>query len=423
MKRWLAFFCCWLPIMVFADTGPEYLEDEEDRDPLSSGFTLLKRPFLEKRENRVHVRSFYQNQDFDESAEREDWAGGGWLSVVGSYWDSRIKFAVTGYTSQKLFADDDKADTGSLQPGHEGYSTLGEVYGSLTLDKVAIQVGRYAVNLPYVNKADIRMIPQTFQGAQAIYTLNTSWSVGGGVLTDIKARTSTGFDSMYAKAGLDKNENVYMAGSLYQPEPGTQLGLYSLHAPDFHNGMFVALSKRITLDTDKYIQFSGQYTRQESIGNELDGDFSVDHYGGRVTWKKDWYSGSMAYTDYPEQDRIRRPWGSSPGYTSIMINDFDRPEESAWLIGGTVDFTSMGAPGISANVKYVIGDTPDCGMSASPDRDEANINLKYAPAASKLAGLVLQLRFGWGWEEETCVGGDDDDVTEVRFVINYAFVI
>ena len=171
------------------------------------------------------------------------------------------------------------------------------------------------------------------------------------------------------------------------------------------------------------IQFSGQYTRQESVGDELDGDFSVDHYGGRVTWKKDWYSGSIAYTNYPEQDRIRRPWGSSPGYTSIMINDFDRPEESAWLFGGTVDFTSMGAPGFSANAKYVIGNTPDCGMSASPDRDEANVNLKYAPAFSKLAGLVLQLRFGWVWEDETCVGGDDDDVTEIRFVTNYTFDI
>ena len=135
----------------------------------------------------------------------------------------------------------------------------------------AIQAGRYAVNLPYVNKSDIRMIPQTFQGAHAIYTLNDAWSVGGGVLTNIKARTRTGFDSMYEKAGLDKDEDVYIAGSIYQQEPGTLLGLYTLHAPNFHEGIYFELSKRFWFDESNYIQFSGQYTRQESTGDELDG--------------------------------------------------------------------------------------------------------------------------------------------------------
>ena len=40
-----------------------------------------------------------------------------------------------------------------------------------------------------------------------------------------------------------------------------------------------------------------------------------------------------------------------------MINDFDRPEETAWLLGGTVDLDSLGVRGLSVNAKAVFGDS------------------------------------------------------------------
>ena len=102
-------------IATASDTGPEYLEGEEEQDPLGIGFLLFQLPFEEERDHHLHVRSFYQNRDFDGAPDREDWALGGSLGAVGNYWDSRFKIAVTGYTSQKLYADKDKADTGALQ--------------------------------------------------------------------------------------------------------------------------------------------------------------------------------------------------------------------------------------------------------------------------------------------------------------------
>ena len=68
-----------------------------------------------------------------------------------------------------------------------------------------------------------------------------------------------------------------------------------------------------------------------------------------------------------------------------------------------------------------MGDTPGFGMNASPDRDEANINFKYAPSSVPFSGLSLQLRFAWLWEQDSCVGSDANDVREVRFVTNYVF--
>ena len=106
------------------------------------------------------------DRNIDMRDDRADWAGGGWFTVVSDYWDDRIKLGGSVFTSQKLYADSDKADTGLLQEGHDSYSGLGEIYGILDFDGFSLQAGRYALNLPYVNMWDIRMIPQTFQGAQ-----------------------------------------------------------------------------------------------------------------------------------------------------------------------------------------------------------------------------------------------------------------
>ena len=404
-----------------SDTGPEYLEQAEIRDPLKSGFHLFRLPFEDQRQNTLHTRTFYQDRTYDGLPDRQNWAGGGWLNVVGTYFEESVKVAGTVYTSQKLWADQDKAETGALQPDHNGYTQLGEIYMSFNLDKVAVQAGRYEVDLPYINKHDIRMTPQTFQGAQAVYQPRPGWSIGTGVLTHIKPRTREGFDALYERAGLDRNEDVWVGGSLYEVSPGTQMGVFALHAPDYHNGAYIEFSKRFARAEDRYIQVSGQYTWQESTGDELDGDISARHYGARVTWKRDWYSGSLAWTDYPEEDRLRSPWGGIPGYTSVLINDFDRPEETAWLLGGTVELDSFGARGLSVNAKAIYGDTPDCGVSGSPDQDEYNLNFNYRPPLPKLAGLLLQLRFGWVNRDDSCEGDDAVDITEVRFVTNYAF--
>ncbi len=420
-KRWLLILAVLLPgVLQAQDTGPEYLENEAEQDPLKQSFELFALPFERDRVNTLHLRTFYQDRTFDGLDDRENWAGGGWLNVVGSYFDQSFKLAATMYTSQKLYADQDKDETGALKFRHNGYSQLGEIYTSFNLDKVAAQVGRYEVNVPYINKHDIRMTPQTFQGAQGVVQPLEGWDIGVGVLTHIKRRTREGFDSLYEAAGLDENEDVIVGASVYELEEGTYFGVYAMHAPDYHDGLYLEASKRFNLGLDRHIQISGQYTRQDSEGDELDGDFEVNHYGARITWQDGWYSGSLAYTDYPEEDRLRSPWGGIPGYTSVLISDFDRPEESAWLLGGTVNFDSLGARGLSVNAKAILGDTPDCGVSASPDRDEYNVNINYRPK-SFLDGLLLQLRFGWVNFDDTCDGEEGADIEEVRFVTNYAF--
>ena len=115
----------------------------------------------------------------------------------------------------------------------------------------------------------------------------------------------------------------------------------------------------------------------------------------------------------PDYVRERSIW--------VLIKDFDRPGETAWLLGGTVDFSRWGARGFKVNLKYIDGDTPDCGASASPDQNEWDLNLEYAPPQPALVGLDLRLRFGWVDQDDSCNGSDAQDVADIRFIVNYPF--
>ncbi len=75
-------------------------------------------PFVEERYNTLHLRTYYMDHNIDLREDREDFDGGGWFTVVSDYWEDRIKLGGSVFTSQKLYADSDKADTGLLQEGH-----------------------------------------------------------------------------------------------------------------------------------------------------------------------------------------------------------------------------------------------------------------------------------------------------------------
>lgn len=171
-----------------------------------------------------------------------------------------------------------------------------------------------------------RQIPAATQ-AQVVQVLKRTNVLG--ILTDIKRKTSTDFESLYKAAGLQGDEDVKVLAALYENDAGTSAGAYYMHAPEYIDGAYLEANQRFSLGADRYIQFSGQYTWQEPVGAELAGDIDAEHYGLRATWGHSWYSGSLAWTDYPDENRIRSPWGSIPGYTSVMIKDFDRPEEQA----------------------------------------------------------------------------------------------
>ena len=89
--------------------------------------------FIRDTDLNLHFRTFYFDRINPDDSVNEAWAIGGWLEYrSGWLWDTFAMGAV-GYTSQPLYAPDDKDGTTLLAPGQEGITVLGQAYGGVLL--------------------------------------------------------------------------------------------------------------------------------------------------------------------------------------------------------------------------------------------------------------------------------------------------
>ena len=118
---------------------------------------------LEKRRNALedtkfefNLRTYFLDRNQFDGIESEAWAIGGWAGLKTGYFLDHIAFGVTGYTSQPLYAPDDRDGTLLLEPGQEGYTVLGEAYADIRIvDGLNLYVGRKGIDTPFINRNDI----------------------------------------------------------------------------------------------------------------------------------------------------------------------------------------------------------------------------------------------------------------------------
>src|SRR6266850_1717832 len=101
-----------------------------------------RRAALKDTKFELNFRTYYFDRSDFSGAEKQAWAIGGWAGFKTGYFLDHIAFGVTGYTSQPLYAPDDRDGTTLLQPGQEGYTALGEFYADIRIyDGLNINVG------------------------------------------------------------------------------------------------------------------------------------------------------------------------------------------------------------------------------------------------------------------------------------------
>ena len=101
----------------------------------------------------------------------------------------------------------------------------------------------------------------------------------------------------------------------------------------------------------------------------------------------------------------------------MMQVAFNTAGEQAWGIGGTLDFASIGAPGLTTGILYANGRSRVNATTgaAIPDREETNIRADYAFAkGTMLEGLVATLRYSWLHQD-----GSLQTAPQLRAYVNY----
>ncbi len=433
-----------VPLAAWA-TGPDYTTYEapvpdsvaENQGLLSEGFkqrrflpSLLPRlrerlksapPFWRDAKLALRPRSYYLDRQRD-SGDNAAWALGGSLDFTSGWWQERLRVSASLYTSQKLYGPSDKDGTLLLAPRQEGYTVLGQAYLEASLPKgIIARAGRTTFNLPYLNRQDNRMTPNTFEAYGFGRRVEQGISFVLAQVEEMKTRNSDEFVSMSEAAGLeDTNESLSTAG-LRVASGKLNAGLINHYAWDFMNTLYAEANAATSLTEDLALSGSVQFTDQRSIGDELDGDFDTHVAGAKLAASYRHAVLSLAYSSTHEDSGIRSPFGSYPGYLSLIVKDFDRAGEDAWLVGLSYDFSGLGWSGLSAFVNYAEGDTPDQGPTASLDQEELDVTVDYRFQSRPLKGLWLRARAAFVNQDEAVAGADDLD--DYRLILNYELPI
>jgi hypothetical protein len=396
-------------------TRPESLL-ESTFPTLREGLSRLP-PFFRDTDLNVRLRTFYFNRQNDDDTESESWAAGGWIQYASGWLVDTFAMGATYYTSQPLYTPDDRPGSLLLTPDQDAIGTFGEAWGALRYKDYALLKGyRQRIDEGYVNPQDNRMIPNTFEAVTLSGKL--AWlRYDVGYVWEIKPRDSNDFVSMSQQAGAGGDDEGLVLGALTLT-PIKDLTVYAstFYARDVFNTAFGKVEYTHSLGADLKLQVGVQYTDQRSVGDERLGEFNTWNVGAgaRLLWRGLSLGTALHITG--DQASIRSPWGTWPGYLSLMVTDFDRTNEKAFGVGLRYDFGGtllpLQVPGLSLHLIYAQGTErmDPVTNSALPTTREGNLDVIYNVPAVK--GLSLRFRNAY-------VGRGSDTVKDYRLIVNY----
>jgi hypothetical protein len=338
------------------------------------------------------------------------------LSYRSGKWRDRISTVVSWHTSNGIDAPDSEPLTGILGPDQSDISVLSRAYLEVDLvEKSALRLYRQDFNMPYLNRNDTRMIPNTHE-AYVLRRPGDSVDFLFGHVTKMKQKDSEDFLPMAEVAGVEGDTTGTSVGGVnFRFDEAVLIGMAAQYTRDLFSTSYGELSLGKSINTDWGIQVATQYTGQRSVGDELLGDFDTYSWGVRA---KGSYRGSIltAAVSGTGNSAIRKPFGGSPGFSSSMRFDFDRAREDAYRVGLSHNFTRIGFPGIGLIVNYTEGkNAVDSGGQALPDSREIDITADFRPKGGWLKGLWLRVRYA-----DADRGPAVADRRDLRLIINYS---
>ena len=364
-----------------------------------------------------NLRSYYYKQVNRTETINEALTLGGELALVTGKFANFARVGLSYYGSYGLYAPEDRGGSGLLGPDQESLGVLGQAYLEIgTLEKLGVRIYRQTLELPYLNRRDSRMIPNTHE-AYMIGRSGTGRDFGIGHVTKIKRRDSERFVPMSEAAGAPgTDKGVTMAGMKLNLGQNSNLGVFNNYGWDTYNTAYAEASWIGPLARRSDYRVSAQVTDQRSVGDALVGDFDTGEFGIAMAADRRGMVFKLSYTQTDKGGVIRNPWGGSPSYNSTMLENFSRAGEKSMRF--SVSWTGRGNKDAwSGIVNLVTGwDAIDADTGLSlPDVTEYDFTADYRPRSGRSKRLWLRLRGAYADYEE------GRDRWNVRVILNYPF--
>ena len=203
------------------------------------------------------------------------------------------------------------------------------------------------------------------------------------------------------------------------PSEEFSIGAINFLGKDYLNILYAETEYTHLLTQEVGLKLEAQFTDQRSIGDDLltGSAFHTWVIGGRAAVSFENAILTLAFSTTDDDARIRNPFGSYPGFLSLIQRDFFRADEDAWLVGLSYTFSRLGLPGLSAFANYARGvDARDADTGeVLGDHTEFDLTLDYRVKEGIWRGLWLRLR-GSVLKEDAA----DERSKEVRIILNYS---
>jgi hypothetical protein len=365
-------------------------------------------------------RAYYLVRDRDKNQDNAGFALGGALQYLSGWAFERLQLRATFYTSQDLYGPSDKDGTQLFLPGPEGFSVLGEANAVLRITQNdVLRAGWQLFELPYLGSHDTRMVPNTFEALAFGNASPTGLAYIVGYVDKIKRKNDDEFISMSEAAGVaNGDDGVVMAGARYVFAQGTEISAIDQQTNDVFNTLFGKIEHKFPLAEDRSIKAFLQYTDQRSIGADLIGEFATDLLSAKVEYSWGDATLRLGASAAGSDKGIQKPYGNPANYLSVIVEDFDRAGEDAWMIGGNYNFRRLGPGDLSMFANVVTGNTPDAGPIATPDETEYDLTVDYKIKEGSARNLWIRLRAAF-IDQDDEVGGDD--FLDLRLIVNWDF--
>jgi hypothetical protein len=222
-----------------------------------------------------------------------------------------------------------------------------------------------------------------------------------GYLWRIKPRNADEFQSMAEKAGAaNSDDGVGLAGVRLTPIKNLRLDVSNQYGVNTFNTIYAEADYLQGLAEDWKLRLGAQFTDQRAVGEALlapaDGRYWATQQGGarvQLSWRE--LTVTTAFSITGAGNTIQAPWGSFPGYLSMIDQDFDRAREKAILLGAAYVVPGALVQGVSATANIVWGwdaINPTTRQKA-PNQTEYDLTVDWRPAWKNQPGFLRGMWF------------------------------
>jgi outer membrane porin, OprD family len=393
------------------------------RDSLKPQLETLP-PFFRDTQLALNLRMYYfdrENHVEPPKSDNEAFTIGGSLAYQSGWLADTFRMGLEVFGSQKLYGPDSRDGTLLLRPGQKSYAVLGRAYGEFKYENYTATLFRQYIDTPYVNQQDNRMTPNTFEAYRI--TGKYDWvQFGGGYIAQIKPRNASAFTSMSEQAGAPpgRERGMITAGARFTPTKDLSFGAISGYVPDTWNIFYTEANYAMSLTEKLGLKLQAQFTEQDSVGGDnLIGVFNTRVGGAQASLSYNNLILRAAFSITANTQNINSPYGSYPGYLSLIEKDFDRAGEKAWLLGFSYDFKNY-VKGLSTTFNFARGTDAvnPATKSGVPNENEWDITFDYRIQEGPLRGIWVRVRNAY--VNFNSGGGHSNNV---RVIINYPLPI